>query len=302
MSNTSLLGSFGGQAGDALMFRNRIINGDMKVSQRYDNVAAHPITAGQIFYTIDRFFVFATGANVTGQRIAGTGANPYVYRITGAASNTQCLLIQRIEALNSEDLVNKTVTLQFEASAAVITSLDYDIRVPSARDNFGTTASVTSGTVTVSATPTVFTVTCTLPANAANGLQINLGKTSGLVASQTFSISGVQLEAGPTATPFERRPIGVEQSLCERYFERGGYSWIGNFTAAALVRVTILFRQLKRAQPVCTATKGYSDGTLAGVNPSTAFPDVYGVRAQFSATGASNQSEMAFDWTASAEL
>jgi hypothetical protein len=34
-----------------------------------------------------------------------------------------------------------------------------------------------------------------------------------------FFLTGVQLEPGPVATPFEQRPIGTELALCRRYYE-----------------------------------------------------------------------------------
>ena len=50
--------------------------------------------------------------------------------------------------------------------------------------------------------------------------------------SATFYITGVQLEAGSVATPFEHRQYGQEEMLCKRYYQKyvggsGAYGYIG---------------------------------------------------------------------------
>ena len=38
-------------------------------------------------------------------------------------------------------------------------------------------------------------------------------------ANADFEVTGIQLEPGPVATPFEHRPIGTELALCQRYYQ-----------------------------------------------------------------------------------
>jgi hypothetical protein len=46
--------------------------------------------------------------------------------------------------------------------------------------------------------------------------QVNVLDTIGNI----FAITGVQVEVGNTATPFEHRPFGMELALCQRYYEK----------------------------------------------------------------------------------
>lgn len=70
----------------------------------------------------------------------------------------------------------------------------------------------------------------------------------------TWQITGVQLEAGSVATPFERRDYGRELMMCQRYYERisigagGGYA-AGGVNITNQARVMLPFSVPKRATP-----------------------------------------------------
>lgn len=75
-----------------------------------------------------------------------------------------------------------------------------------------------------------------------------------------IAATNVQLEEGSIATPFEQRPIGLEMSLCERYYE--------HVTGVALTTThsTFMMRQTKRVVPTLLLVS-ISTGTGFGAAP-----------------------------------
>jgi hypothetical protein len=81
-------------------------------------------------------------------------------------------------------------------------------------------------------------------ANRAAG-QLNLANLSG----NYWAVTGIQLETGTVATPFEMRNIGQELALCQRYFEICRTSIRAPRDAENVYGVGIPFKVTKRAAP-----------------------------------------------------
>ena len=101
--------------------------------------------------------------------------------------------------------------------------------------------------------------------NRVSSTNINLSDND----QNNFYITGVQLEMGNTATPFEHRPIGMELSLCQRYYEViDTYYPIGVYTSGVGARFYlqhIKYATEKRAQPDVTITANNSYWTIPGI-------------------------------------
>jgi len=202
-------------------FKNRILNPLMAVDQRNAGASQTITAAAALAYTVDRWYAYCTGANVTGQRVAGAyTSSQYRYQFTGAASVTAIGFGQRIEAANCYDLANTTATLSCYISNSLLTTVTWTAYYANTADTFGSLASptrtqISTGTFTVSSTRTQYTTNISIPSAATTGIEIVF--TVGAQTSGTWIIDSVQLEAGSTATSFEYRSIGTELALCQRY-------------------------------------------------------------------------------------
>ena len=249
-------------------FKNRIINGDMTISQRNgtSSVNANSSTAP---YTTDRFNVNVGGSSavIACQQVSDAPAgfvNSLRLTVSTAAtpSSGQFLFLRQIiEGVNIADFAWGTanasaVALSFWVKASVAgTYSAFAINSAESRSYVAT--------FTVSATNTWEYKTITIPGdttgtwltNNSNGIRLgfDLGsgsdlngaantwqsgwkqRTSGTVnwvgtSGATFQVTGVQLEKGSTATSFDYRPYGTEFYLCKRYYEQKDYT-SGSFEA-----------------------------------------------------------------------
>jgi hypothetical protein len=288
--------------------RNRIINGDFRVDQRFAG-GVQILTAGlTAAMTADRWYAYCTGANVNGQRItvAGTQVDPTRYQFSGAASVTAIGIGQRIEAQNCRDLAGTTATLSVSLSNSLLTTVSWQAFYANTNDAFGTLASPTrtsiaSGSFTgVTGTYTRFSTQISIPAAATTGIEIVF--TVGAQTSGTWVVGQVQLERGAVATPFEQRSIAVEETLCRRYFQRMRGSLRAHATAAnQLVRQTIPLSPPMRAIPSTTIGAAGSRINTSSVTV-IASPDVYSTSHEITSSAAGDYYSIDDVITAVAEL
>jgi hypothetical protein len=203
-------------------FRNRIINGALAIDQR-NGGSSQTITSGAaLAYTVDRFYAYCTGANVTGQRVAGTAPFQYNYRFTGAASNTLVGFGTRLEAADTFYMAGTTATLSAYIASSSLTTITWTAYYANTTDTFGTIASPTrtqiaTGTFSLSSTLAQKSVQISIPAAATTGIEIVF--TSGaLLGTQTLTFAGMQFVGESVITPFEFTPFSVELARCQRYY------------------------------------------------------------------------------------
>lgn len=222
-------------SGPTAGFKNAIINGNFDVWQRSTSQTIGN-TANTAYFTADRWFNFFDGTGGTrtiSQQAFALGqtdvpGNPKYYlkvnQTVAGTGATYNLLLQRIESVLT--FAGQTVTMSFWAKAASATTITCNMG-----QGFGTGGSpsadvvaFTSSNCNLTTSWQKFTFTTTLP--SVSGKTLGTSNNDYLAFQFIFpinttlniDIAQVQVEQGPVATTFERRPIGTELALCQRYY------------------------------------------------------------------------------------
>ena len=274
-------------------FRNAVINGDMRINQRgtSTNLASLGTVAAASpgSWVADRWNVLRTGyvaGGVIGQGtnltvsdlpFSDTGVKTFA-RIGRLSGNTSVNAITMQYSMESQDcyrFLGKIVTLSFYYRTGANfsgTSISTAIRTGTGTDEAmrGTFTGITvSGTIASNSFTSwqKITLTCTIGTNINQiGLDIRYIPVGTAGAADYFDITGVQLELGSVATPFEVRPYPVELQLCQRYYEFiSAYSAI--FQAASLYDCALPYKVMKRKLSNTIVTTWVLSGSTV-INPS----------------------------------
>ena len=283
-SNISDLGT------GALSNRNLIINGAMQVAQRGTSVS----TSSTGYKTVDRFYIEANGSTPTVTMSQDTASTPDTFtqalklQVTSTTTPSGFNIAQKIEGYNFSSAgfgktTAKNITLSFWVrssitgtySTAAMNSTanrsyvsEYTINTADTwekktitidGDTTGTWPSTSGMSLQLffcldndGGSYTTSTIGSWIASNkyAGSTNQVNWAGTNGA----TFYITGVQLEVGDTATPFEHRSYGDELARCLRYYQsivgldtgpfemscyrQGTNSYIGNVPYKSIMRIT----------------------------------------------------------------
>ena len=289
-------------AASPYVLKNRIINSAMVIDQRNAG-AAVTINTGSNIYTLDRWQAQGTSsAGVYTVQRSTTAPSEFVNSLLVTVTTADASLAaadlysigQFIEGFNVADLgwgtANaKTVTISFWVRSSVTGTFGGSVGNSAFNRSYPFTYTISTAntfeykTITIAGDTTgtwltdngigvrlYFGLGVGSNLSGTAGAWAGVGTTSATGAtnlmatvSATFYITGVQLEIGTSATPFERRLYGQELVNCQRYYiSTGSPALVFNSTYnSAQFPVTM------RATPTVTVTVG--SGTISSISASS---------------------------------
>jgi len=262
--------------------RNRLINGSFQIAQRNTSFSGGTDNADDT-YTLDRWYVLSEGndsIDVT-QQSDSPDSNGKSIRLDVETTGEKFGIAQIIEGQNCIGAIGNTCTLSFYAKvsnaridtvkAAIIawsgTEDTVTSDIISAWNADGTTPTLIAN-ATFENTPADLSVT-TSWARYELSANIDTASTKNIIifiwsddatnpqAGDFLYLTNLQFEAATSvATPFEHRPISVELSLAQRYYQQIDFNWTngGVYTGNGWYFTNIPFITQMRANPTLTAS------------------------------------------------
>lgn len=249
-------GSLQAAAASPFVLKNRIINGDMRIDQR--NAGASLTITANPQYTLDRWFAgvsLSSKISVQQSSTVPTGFTNSMLVTSLAATtpgtNDVYYIAQSIEGYNVADLdfgkaTAKTITISFWVRSSLTGTFGAVLLNASSNRSFPFNYTISTANTWTQITQTIAgDTTGTWLTDNSTGFQLRFGLGAGstyqgvagswgttnavttttattIVATNgaTWYVTGVQLEIGSTATPFERRLYNQELANCQRYFQK----------------------------------------------------------------------------------
>jgi hypothetical protein len=360
--NTATINSMTPTADSLQGFRNRLINGAMVIDQRNAGAAtantinSFTLDRWAVFQSTTQKLIAQQNA---GSVTPPTGFSNYLGITSQSAysvgSGDYYFIEQPIEGFNTADLAwgtanAKTVTLSFWVRSSLTGTFGGAFRNSAGNRSYPFSYTISAANTWEYETITVAGDTTGTWVGATNG--IGIGIRIGLGAGSTFSgtagawaaanlvqptstvsvvgtngatfyITGVQLEVGSVATPFERRPYRTELQLCQRYYYKAAITGAGScfgsgfaysttsanvfvpFPVPLRTRPTALsqsgtagdYRVLRQGTNVtCSAVPTFDEGDTFGANVS--FPVSSGLTAGEGVMGRSVNTSAFLAWSA----
>jgi hypothetical protein len=281
--NTATINSMTPTADSLQGFRNRIINGGMVIDQRNAGASITPVDSQYTVDRWQCFLTQASKFTADQNAASVTPPAGFLNYLGFTSSSAYTVLTsdyfgfqQHIEYANTYDLdwgtANaKTITLSFWVRSSLTGTFGgalanygrtraypftYTISAANtweqksitiAGDTSGTWGgAINTGGITVGFGLGVGSTYSTTAGAWATGLYLSATGATSVVGTNgaTFYITGVQLEVGSVATPFERRDYGRELAMCQRYYEQANMAVYSTVT-----RNSYSYHVPKRAYP-----------------------------------------------------
>jgi hypothetical protein len=288
---------------DKLQFvsgRNRIINGDCRVSQKATVTATG---SGNFYGGVDRFRAVngSGGGSFTQSRTSSMvfdGVTRLAVRhqvVTAMTSSTGTNywsgINQLIEGLNCYDFIGKPVVASFIFNTNVSGTYSVSLRdSTNSKSYVSSFAAVANTPVKVVLPVAAVPLDAVIPNTTAAGFQIMIGTIntgtyqtsslngwqSGLLMTATgatnwgttagnfIEVTDLQIELGTQATEFERLDVADQINQCRRYFYPTSVNWVGYQLAGNGYGVTLQHSSVMRANPSVTLSGVSSINTTNG--------------------------------------